>query len=330
MSDNTKAEELVEITFRDGRNREVTRKVYPEVAKFITSRREGEGEWRRFTREYDRERQRIAWEKEDEYYAAGNPEGSFDAYSTMRQYDRDRREARHTAERKYYDLIQASALRPRNRNNPDNPNSWETLRQEAEAAGHKIVTWLVDHCLDQESEATVIVKYLPATSEELWTIAKEDHEMCEVFDRFMNQATAAGLFKDEELPASVREVQALRQYVSRNYGRDYIKPLMDRVRPIVKAEVAEAVVVARAEWESELLAKYQEATDMRELLRSLADSHPLIQTHLNRSDAARRAAETRRQNSMAERNELADRVGQALADAGAQVVIAPATEEHVS
>lgn len=299
MSDDSKAEELVEITFRDGRGREVTRKVYPEVAKFTTSRKEAEREWYNFSRQYDRERQRACWAKEDEHYAdPANAEGTFDSYNFIREYDRERRQStladRHTAERKYYDFIQASGLNRRNRNNPDNPNSWEILRQEAEAAGHNIVTWLIDHCLDQEAEATTIVKYLPATTEELWKVAKEDHEMCQVFDRFMVQAQAAGLFKDEELPASVREVQALRQYISRHYGGGNVQPLMERVRPIVKAEVAEAVAAARTEWESELLAKYAEAGDMRELLRSLADGHPLIRTHLNRSDAARRAAERRR------------------------------------
>lgn len=307
MAENTTAEEtvesdkpaeLVEVTFRNSREEEVVRKVYPEVAKFITSRAEARGEFELSKRRLTRERQQYIWDKEDEYYAdPTHAAGTFDWYTVGHNWDRERDAAGgglRDLEHRYNDFVMGSSFASPDRYRRENPNSWEILRNEARAAGHKMVVWLVENCLGSEHEASILVKYLPATVEELWAIAKEDNEMCGVFDRYMEQAIAAGLFANSDIPASLREQRALRGWLTRTYGSSYARELTPRLKPIIKAEREDAVTKARAEWDKELLEKFSASSDMNELIRSLADGHPLVQQHLNRSDAAKAAWERRR------------------------------------
>lgn len=285
---------LVEITFTDSRGREITREVYPEIAKFVTSRKEAETTMMKANIARKRERTLFLLEKEEEWYNdPSHGVNTFDEYGVGRQWDRDHRDA--NPQVIYENFVSGYA-----RNDSRFENSWRNLREDAEAAGHKTITWIIDHCMDNEHEARIILEHLPATPEELWNIAKDDYDMCGVFDRYMERAEAAGLFKDEELPASVRETRALMSYVRRTYGGNYAPELMRRVKPIIKAEREAAVADAQVKWEKDLLAKFAESNDMRELLRSLAESHPEIQKHVNRSDGARRAAETRRRNAEAQ------------------------------
>lgn len=283
---------LVKITFADGQNVTVERDVYPEVAKFVTSRREAAAEHTVTQRRIQRERQRYLWEKEDEWYAdPARPQNTFNEYITGRQWDREQAqtngETLFSAENKYNDFMMGSRRGPSHRSNRDNPNSWEILRDEARAAGHKEVAWIVDNCLDNEQEAGILVKYLPATIEELWSIAKDNHDMCGVFDRYMERAVNAGVLNDAELPSALRETRALHSYIRRIYGAGYIQDLMARVKPIVKAEVEAAVAKARAEWQG--------------LDEAYAEN-----VHRNRSEGARRAAETRRRNREAEAKQAAE------------------------
>lgn len=312
--ESDKPAELVEVTFLS-RGVTITRAVYPEIAKFINSRKQAERDLYTARRLARRSRQAYIWDKEDEYHA--NPahvEQAFDEYSAGREWDRaNRGSTSRDAENKYYDFINASHREPSHRNNAENPNSWAILREEAHAAGHKMVVWLIDHTLSNESEATILVKYLPATVEELWTIAKEDNEMCQVFDRYMEQAERAGLFKDDDIPASLREQRALSNYLRRQYGSNYSTDVMGRLKPILNAEREDAVAKARAEWDKELLEKFSASSDMNELLRSLADGHPLVRQHLNRSDAAKAAWERRRAQQ--------DQPGQDSASEGTVVVM---------
>ena len=293
--ESDKSAELVEVSFVS-KGVVITREVYPEVAKFINSRKQAEADYYAALRQSARTRQAYIWEKEDEFFAdPANVGRSFDEYSVGRQWDRiNRASTRQETERKYFDFVNASHREPSYLNRAENPNSWAILRDEAHAAGHKMVTWLVDNTLENESEATILVKYLPATVEELWQIAKDDHEMCGVFDRYMERAERAGLFKDIDIPASLREQRALRSYLTRNYGSSYARDTMTHLAPVLTAEREAAVTKARAEWDKELLEKFSASGDMNELLRSLADGHPLVQQHLNRSDAAKAAWERRR------------------------------------
>jgi len=278
-------DELVEITFRNNRGDMVTRRVYPEVAKFHTSREAALVEHRRGQSLYNRDMQRYVWEKEDEYYAdpenAGRPD-SFDSYSAQREWQRlpENRNRNRENDERYNDFVSGSARNPDHRYSSENPNSWAILREEAAAAGHKVITWLIDHTLESEHEATILVKYMPASAPELWDIAKDDNDMCTVFDRYMERAEAAGIFEgmDNAFTASMKEQMALRSYIRRTYGSGYARDFMARVAPILRAEREDAVAQAKAEWQ-----KYDEA---------YAEN-----VHRNRSEGARRAAETRKANA---------------------------------
>lgn len=295
---------LVSITFRNGRGQDVTREVYPEVAKFVTSRKEAERELATAQRKVARERQAYIWDKEDEHYAdPNNTSGSFDSYAAGYQWDRENPQSNNRElERKYNDFIAASRCDSDARRGRGNPNSWEILRNEARAAGHKAPAWIVEHCLNNEYEAGIIIQYLPATVEELWMIAKEDHDMCRVFDQYMDQAQAAGLFSDNDLPASLRETRALQSWARRNFGGNYVGDLIRHVKPVVKAEVAAAVEKAKIEWDKELLERVDDREVWDTTLRALAadGTHPTIQAHLNRSDAAKAAWARRREQEQAE------------------------------
>lgn len=298
-TDSKTGQGLVKISFKDGRGEDVEREVYPEIAEFITSRLEKQRAVGVARRTYERARQQAVWEREDKFFADPDHLGmAFDDYRASRQWDQENRDAAagYRVLEREYDLF-ASA---RYRTQSGVPNSWNILRDAAREAGHKEVVWIVDHCLDNEHEAFLLLQYLPATIDELWKIAKEDHDMCGVFDRYMERATAAGVIKDEDLPVAVREMSAMMNWFRRNFGSGYMGEMRTHVRRIINIEREAAVAEAREQWDKELLAKYAASQDMRELLRSLAQDHPVIQTHLNRSDAARRAAETRRRNQEAE------------------------------
>lgn len=296
----SKSEGLISHTFQDANGNEHTRLVYPELYKFHLSMKEAAVEWAKARVQVQRDRQRYLWQKEDEFYAsAGYVPGSvYDSYADGRVWDREQRNNNNdtvaSLESKYYDFISASAFHAYNRNRATNPNAWEILRQEAQEAGHEVVVWIVDNCRNESSEAQMILNYLPATPAELWEAAKEDNRMCEVFDRFMEQADRAGLFKENDLPAGARQMQALRSYIRRTFGSGYMAEFTRSITPIIKANVEYQVKEEREQWERDLLAKFAASKDMDELLRSLAEQHPLLQTHVNRSDAAKEAWARRR------------------------------------
>lgn len=311
-ADNKVKQELVKISFKTGRNGEIEREVYPEIAKFIASRREAEQAMRLAQRAASRARQEYIWKKEDEFFAdSSHAVEGFDDYNAGREWDRQNIDMSHSAiERRYVDFTY-----PSRRGHPARPNSWDILHDEAQEAGHKEVVWIVDHCLDNNHEASLLLRYLPATVDELWKAAKEDHDMCVVFDRYMEQALAAGVLTDKDIPAAVREMSAMMNWFRRNFSSASAGEARTHVRRIVAVEREAAVAEAREQWDKELLAKYAASQDMRELLRSLAQDHPVIQTHLNRSDAARRVAEARRAN-----REVADRLERVIQAEEAEAV----------
>lgn len=296
----SKLEGLISHTFTAGNGSEITRLVYPEVEKFHRSIREASVTYQRARVELNRERQRYLWLKEDEFYASPtyDPNRTYDSYADGRQWDREQgRSGAITSrelEHRYYDFVGANSFHASNRYNSDNPNAWAILREEAYASGHEMIVWIVDNCRNESMEAQMILNYLPATPAELWAAAKEDNSMCEVFDRFMEQAERAGLFKADDLPAGMRQMQALRSYIRRTFGSSYIAEFTRSITPIIKANVEYQVKEEREQWERDLLAKFSASKDMDELLRSLAEAHPILQTHVNRSDAAKQAWARRR------------------------------------
>jgi hypothetical protein len=256
--------DLVEMETKNGE----IRKVYPEIAEFFASRKTAEMEWRLYGVEYDKKVNDAVYEKQIVAIAAGQ---SFDTYEVREEVQRALHEERRTAETKYNDMISSRRAR---RNNPaGNPNSWEILSK----SPRKEVAWIVDNCMDNESYALTILKYLPATIDELWVIAKDDNNMCGVFDQYFERALAAGVIKDADISGALREWSALGNYIRRNFGGHAFADVRQRLRPIIKAEVAYALEKAKAEWQG-----YDEAR--AENVRR------------NRSEGAKKAAETRRRN----------------------------------
>lgn len=291
------ADSLVEIEFTNVRGDTVTRKVYPEIAKFVQARKAAEIELDNDRRRIRRAQQTYVWQKEDEWLAQHGDTSNFNEYETQREYQRlHPNDIQRAAEQRYWRFVNAE-YRGHGTREGEQLNSWAQLRTDAEAAGHATIVWIIDNCMDNEHEAGILLHYMPASVDELWTIAKGDHDMCGVFDRYMERAERAGIFKDEDLPLAVREYHAMSNWVRRTWGQRYVRDAMTQVKRVVRVERETALADARAQWDRELLAKYAESQDMRELLRSLAqDGHGTIQTYLNRSDGARRAAETRRRN----------------------------------
>lgn len=289
---------LVEITFRNQRNNRVTRNVWPEVAEFVRSREAANIAYRMAQTEQNRAMQRYVWEREDAFNAE-HPDryGEFDTYRAQREWQRlpENRTTLTDAEYRYYDFVNASALTPSNRRNAENPNSWEILRKAAEAAGHKVIVWLIDNTLEAESEATLLVKYMPATAAELWEIAKDDNDMCQVFDRYMERAERAGLFEgmEDNFTASIRQQMALRNYIRRQYGHGYARDIMDHVKPIMRAEREEAAAEAVKALQERLVAAVRDGQTPGEFIRAVnaAGDYPVLQAYVNRSDGQRRRGE---------------------------------------
>lgn len=251
MGENINKEELVQ--YND-------RRIYPEVAEYFR------GETAR-TRAYeDAERTaRRYWEDAElaMYRAAEDAGRSFDRYHS----DADR-QAYTTARNRYREMQEeARALR-------DNGGRDLLLN-----SPHREVKWIAEHCLfagegsEVEGHAKAILKMLPATTEEIWAEAKDNRGMCEVFDRFYEQAEADGIFSEGEIPAWHRQMAAFRNYIRRNYGSSYVRdfqPHVDRMLKAVEEDYQRKLAEAKAEWQH--------------------------QDEAYRSEGARKAAETRRRN----------------------------------
>ncbi len=156
-------------------------------------------------------------------------------------------------------------------------------------SSHKEVAFIAKYCITNQGDeiqghARTILSHLPATTEEIWRVAKEDADMCGVFDRFYEQAEAEGVFDadkaDDPFPA-LRELTAMRNWVRREYGNSPANRLIAKMEPALRKlheNYETRLAQAKAEWQH--------------LDEAYAEN-----THRNRSAAARRAAETRRRNA---------------------------------
>lgn len=258
MGENVDTETLVEY---EGR------RMYPEVAEYFKGERLRELLYRQ------------AAADADHLFAVGTNNLELEAVRAGRFYNRY---AEETASR-LRELREARAT------------ALSAARQARDTSGrdllltspHREVRWIAEHCLfaDQgdevERHAETILKSLPSTQEQLWELAKERHGMCEVFDRFYEQAEAAGVFNGGKPRPGGRELMALRNYIRRDYGSQYVRDFQHRLEPVLKA-IEEAhkaeLEAAKAEWQQ------QDAAYAENVRR-------------NRSQAARVVAERRERNS---------------------------------
>lgn len=283
MSEETNEEELVEY---DGR------RIYPEVAKYFMGQKEAERNYCRASREiqydFDKARQELLWEAADA--GAALTRYGDNAFS-VRHRELDSERARRAAE----------ALEVQKAHGKELLNS-----------PHKEVRFIAERCLfaDQDSEvvghAHTILKHLPATTDEIWRVAKDEAGMCEVFDQFYQLAEEAGVFQKEgEDPfPGLRHLAAMRSYVRREFGEGYAHRItvhVDRGLKAVHADYTRRLEAAKAEWQG-------------------MDEAYAENTHRNRSEGARRAAETRR------RNMIAERAAEVLENAGPNASVASVGE----
>lgn len=280
MSENTTTP-LVPLTFQGEE-----RMVYPEIVEFFAARRKAEADYNLATFKRQADRSAYIAAKAAEWYAQGDNEGSsFDSYAAGTEFDRQVSD-RHEEETRYTDAIQGS----RRNNRRGNPNLWDKLRQDAEAAGHKEVVWIVDSCLEYEHEALILLHYLPADPETLWDLAKNRHDMCQVFDNFMQQAETLGLFTNGKMPAGIRELHALQSYVRRTYGSSYVREITRHTTRIMKAiqeDYDARLAEAKAEWQRLDEARAESASR-------------------NRSEAAKAAWERRKAEAEAVKADVSD------------------------
>lgn len=269
MSEKNETEELVEYNGR---------RIYPEVARYLTAREGAQWAYRRAMLVAEQDRRLAQLDVEEEATKAGVRLWSSQAESynsRMQQADEAYQQARVTAE----------AERNRAEGMGDLLNS-----------PHREVAFIAKHCLrEQTSEVTgharTILSHLPAPTEEIWRIAKDEAGMCGVFDSFYQKAEEEGVFvKDGEDPfPALRELVAVRSWVSREYGERYAVRTMNKIEPALRKlheDYLRRVEEAKAEWQG------------------LDEAHA-ENVRRNRSDAARRAADTRRRNAQLRAQESA-------------------------
>jgi hypothetical protein len=151
---------------------------------------------------------------------------------------------------------------------------------------HEEVKWIALNALERErGYSEIILRNLPVeTPEALWEL-KRTHGMCQVFDQLFASAEADGVFTKGVKPLGARELAALRNKIERNYGSRYaaqfnedLNAFVRRIRNLATDQLEQA----KAEWQ-----KLDEAQ---------AEQHARTVAH-NRSEGAKRAAETRRRNA---------------------------------
>lgn len=239
------AEELVEHTF----NRK-TLKVYPEIAEFFRVKADAD---RMLQLGYAKADAAYNAEKNTKYIAylegGGNP-GEWDERREMGELYETRRRERREVEGKYYDLIEIGRIDPARRTNPDNPNVWADLRDKTT---HKEVKWIMDNTVrSQPYESEIMLHYLPSSVEELWEYAKTDHQFCTVFDQFMTQAEAAGIFSEFTSQVGMKEFRALQSWMRRELYGSTATEITRRVSSIMKAmreDAEKRLIEAKAEWQ---------------------------------------------------------------------------------
>lgn len=239
MSETKDTEELVTQIYR-GRER----RMYPEVAEYLrtfrTAQRDLEDAQAQAEFEFRQGERRLRREAED----AGR---LWDTYSNRDQANAHRELSR--ARTRAYDNASAA-----------HRTAQRTVLDRLLNSSHREVQWIAQTILrdradndEQTGYARDILAILPATTEQIWAEAKDNRGMCDVFDRYYDQAEAAGIFNaDGKAVTAAREIAALRNYIRRNYGGSYVGAFMEKLTPILKAYEADYTAkleAAKAEWQ---------------------------------------------------------------------------------
>lgn len=99
----------------------------------------------------------------------------------------------------------------------------------------KVVRFIARNCGSYRNEsepyALVILKMLPASVTDIRKAAREGN-WCDVFDRFLSQAIAAGVIADNRSS----EYRNMESWISANWGQRYVPTIMPMVDSVVAAE----------------------------------------------------------------------------------------------
>lgn len=231
-------DELIEFSWK-GRT---ARRIYPEVQAYLSQYRQAEFEYSEAVQAASTER----YAAERRAYHMAEMEGrSFDRYSSEK--DREAQRAWRAADQ----AANAEALRVRDA-------VLDPLKEALMNSPHPEVKFIAENCLfhgegsEVENYARDILAILPAPTEEIWEEAKQSRGMCDVFDRFYEQAEAAGVFTGGKAVPGYKEIAAFRNFVRRNYGasnlRD-VQPHIDRITKAVAADYTAKLEAAKAEWQ---------------------------------------------------------------------------------
>lgn len=128
---------------------------------------------------------------------------------------------------RYYEAVDAAAAERATARD----TARAALREALDREGDKLGVFIVDNALggDYRDEALTALKALPATAEELTALARS-RSWCNVFDRFLRQARAAGVFG----PVTARET--LEEWFSSEIyskGSSYFRTLGEHLDAVV-------------------------------------------------------------------------------------------------
>lgn len=229
---------LVPITYKREQKR-----VYPEVAAYLTQRQE------------------IDWTYEDAVNAAHTEYSRSETEYTRqvqrehgRYFDRYEHSEDRAAQMEWRRVRDAKTLEA----DRVKRDALEGLKTGLTSSSNLIVKWIAENAIfasqgqEVEEYGRDILAILPATTEQIWAEAKDKRGMCDVFDRMYNDAEAAGIFTDGAPLPGFRELMALRNYIRRNYGDSYTRDIMRNVDRAVKAireDYDKRLTEAKAEWE---------------------------------------------------------------------------------
>lgn len=237
QDNTTESPELVEYTWRG-----TVRRMYPEVAAYLAAFRQ------------------VQWDYEDAIAEAQQVRATAErmAYRAAELAGRSFNQYEHDADRQAYNDWRGTQRAANARAELAKNEATQALRDSLINSPHREVAWIASHCLfnnqggEVEGYARDILAILPATTEQIWEEAKDNRGMCDVFDRFYNDAEADGIFNGGKKFAAARELAALRSYLRRELYGSTARDIIDRVNRIVKIaeeKHAEEMAAARAEWQ---------------------------------------------------------------------------------
>lgn len=151
------------------------------------------------------------WDSYRQQRRGGKLEADYRAYT----------EARAAADRKFAD---------------DVSDNHRKLRESKDLA----VAWIANNSIrDYPDYSAAVLKALPTDDPStLWEI-KRQYGMCDEFDRLYARAEIDGVFNGGNKAPGAREMAALHNWISRNWGQNYARQAREQMGPYIRAVKAE-------------------------------------------------------------------------------------------